>query len=82
MKSIVCNVRDISDHDRQAIEHMFGEPLREHQQIVISLLSAADPDDIAAAERLRLKSPSSAQLREWAERCPVPDLANAPDGWT
>ncbi|HUG92528.1 MAG TPA: hypothetical protein VML55_16940 [Planctomycetaceae bacterium] len=81
MKSIVRNVRDIDAGDRQALEHVVGEPLGENQQLVISVLSLIDPQDIETAERLRLKSPSSAELRQWADGCAVPELADVPDHW-
>lgn len=81
MKSIVRNVRDIDASDREALEHVVGEPLGANQQLVISVLSLVDPQDIEAAERLRLKSPSSALLRQWAGQSPVPELADTPDDW-
>ena len=38
MESIVRKVRDIDAADREALEHVMDLPLREEQQIVISVV--------------------------------------------
>ncbi len=39
MDSIIRNVTDIDQADRQALEHVIGQHLRENQQVVISVLN-------------------------------------------
>lgn len=38
MDTVTRNVKDINTADRQAIEHVLGQPLVENQQIVIQVL--------------------------------------------
>ena len=39
MDSIIRNVTDIDQADRQALEHVIGQHLREDQQVVINVLN-------------------------------------------
>jgi hypothetical protein len=39
MESLVRNVGDIDAHDRQALEHVLGQALRENQQLVIHIVN-------------------------------------------
>jgi hypothetical protein len=42
MDTIVRSVKDITASDRQAIEHLLGAPLGEHQQVVIQIMPARE----------------------------------------
>ncbi len=39
MESLIRNVGDIDAHDRQALEHVLGQSLRENQQLVIHIVN-------------------------------------------
>lgn len=41
-RTIVRNVRDISDKDREAIEHALGEELRDDQRLIVQVVSAPE----------------------------------------
>jgi hypothetical protein len=43
MDAITRNVRDIDQADRDALEHVIGQSLREDQQVVISVRIASPP---------------------------------------
>ena len=43
MDAITGNVRDIDQADRDALEHVIGQSLRDDQQVVISVRIAAPP---------------------------------------
>lgn len=49
METIVRNVAEIDSADRQAIEHLLGRDLAEHQQVIIRIvdLDPASPDQSA-----------------------------------
>lgn len=54
MDTITCNVDDLAVPDRQALEHVLGRPLADHQQVLIAVL-AKDANSLAmAAARTRL----------------------------
>ena len=59
MEKVIRNVADIDTADRQAIEHLIGGHLAEHQQIIISVvnLDLASPDPSAV--------PASAGVPAW-----------------
>ncbi len=38
MKNVIRNVGDIDAHDREALEHVLGQRLREDQQLVIGIV--------------------------------------------
>jgi hypothetical protein len=40
MESIIRNVTEIDQADRQALEHVIGQDLRDHQQLVIRVVDA------------------------------------------
>src|SRR5205085_1531860 len=45
MKNIIRDVRDIDDGDRQAIEHVVGQSLRDDQRLVIQIVSFDSSDE-------------------------------------
>ncbi len=49
MENIVRDVRDINAPDRQAIEHVVGQALRDNQRLVIQIVSL----DLKDAETVR-----------------------------
>jgi hypothetical protein len=42
MENIVRNVRDIDASDRDALEHVVGQALRDNQQIIIQVMALND----------------------------------------
>ena len=42
MESIIRNVRDINSRDRQALEHVLGQQLKENQKIIIQVVTVSD----------------------------------------
>jgi hypothetical protein len=42
MESIIRNVRDIDGRDRQALEHVRGQELKENQKIIIQVVTVSD----------------------------------------
>ncbi len=59
MEKVIRNVADIDTADRRAIEHLIGQHLAEHQQVVISVVNL----DLAHPETLA--SPSSQEVPAW-----------------
>jgi hypothetical protein len=57
MNAIIRNVTEIDNHDRQALEHILGQPLEENQRIVIQVETAPSPSENW--------NPNQAQLPEW-----------------
>lgn len=51
MEKVIRNVADIETADRQALEHLIGKHLADHEQVIISIvnLDRAGPDEPAAA---------------------------------
>lgn len=47
MEKVIRNVAEIDPADRQAIEHVIGKHLAEHQQVIISIVNRdlAPPDE-------------------------------------
>jgi hypothetical protein len=43
MNAIIRNVNEIDSHDRQALEHVLGQPLEENQRIIIHVETAPPP---------------------------------------
>ena len=43
MEKVIRNVADIDTADRQALEHVIGKHLAEHQQVIISVMELAMP---------------------------------------
>jgi hypothetical protein len=55
MENVIRNVRDIDQADRQALEHVLGQRLRENQQLVIGIVNldatpADQPEAATAAD--------------------------------
>jgi hypothetical protein len=48
MESIIRNVRDIPADDRQALEHVIGQRLRENQQVLIQVMTVHEEDNAPA----------------------------------
>lgn len=63
MENVIRNVRDIDRADRQALEHVLGQRLRENQQLVIGIVNL----DVTAppAETSRGEATAGATLPEW-----------------
>jgi hypothetical protein len=47
MEKVIRNVAELDTGDRQALEHLIGKHLTEHQQVIISVVSLnlAEPDN-------------------------------------
>ena len=60
MDSIIRNVTDIDPADRQALEHVIGQNLRENQQVVISVLDV----DMSKPLPAQTHSPED-EIPEW-----------------
>lgn len=43
MESIIRNVRDIDSRERQALEHVLGQPLKDDQRVVIQVETVPAP---------------------------------------
>jgi hypothetical protein len=54
MDTIIRKVKDIGSTDRRALEHVIGQHLSEHQQLVIQVVNVdlpqSEPGDSASAE--------------------------------
>jgi hypothetical protein len=53
MESIIRKVRDIETSERQVLEHVLGQELKENQQVFIMVLSPGTEPDEAARRRAR-----------------------------
>ncbi len=60
MDTYIRNVKDIGTSDRQALEHVIGQHLSEHQQLVIQIVNV-DSQQEAAVESLS----RAGSLPEW-----------------
>jgi hypothetical protein len=49
MDSIIRNVGDLSSNERHVYENVFGQPLRDDQQVIVQLIECRTDDGIAAA---------------------------------
>ena len=47
MDTFIRNVKDIGTSDRQALEHVIGQHLSEHQQLVIQIVNAHTQQEVA-----------------------------------
>jgi hypothetical protein len=63
MDIVTRSVKDIDAADRQALEHVIGSHLSEHQQVMIQVRDAVSP----AAENADsgMRKPGSPTLPEW-----------------
>jgi hypothetical protein len=64
MESLIRNVGDINAHDRQALEHVLGQSLRENQQLVIHIVNLNVQPEPAQTPATQQGSDSST-LPEW-----------------
>jgi hypothetical protein len=48
MDSIIRNVGDLSSNERHVYENVFGQQLRDDQQVVVQLIESSTDDRIAA----------------------------------
>jgi hypothetical protein len=71
MEKVIRNVRDIDRADRQALEHVLGQSLRENQQVVIGIVNL-DMTETSATEMPPRNSSGGA----------LPDWCNVYDGLT
>ncbi len=60
MEAIIRNVRDIDAGERQVLEHVLGQKLKENQQVLFQVVT---PETEIADER----SPTSAGLPDWCD---------------
>lgn len=61
MENIIRDVRDIDNGDRQAIEHVVGQSLRDNQRLVIQIVSL----DLKAEPPAVPSSTAGGKLPEW-----------------
>ena len=64
METVIRNVGEIDAHDRQSLEHVLGQSLRENQQLVINIVNLEIPagtDSEPVTEKVNGKS----TLPEW-----------------
>ena len=64
METIIRNVGDIDSQDRQALEHVLGQPLRANQQLVIRIINRQVQPD-GPAETTTQDRNGAAVLPEW-----------------
>ena len=62
MESIIRNVRDIDSRERQALEHVLGQRLKENQKIIIQVVTV--PNEPTETEPAQERTPA-APLPEW-----------------
>ena len=62
MDSVVRNVKDIDSADRNALEHILGQQLRENQQLVIRVVTPSLQPQIAKSPSAEIAAPS---LPDW-----------------
>jgi len=64
METVIRNVGEIDAHDRQALEHVLGQTLRESQQLVIRIVNLqVQPEPVQAPTPHRANG--SPALPEW-----------------
>lgn len=64
MDTVIRNVDEIDSPDRQALEHVLGQPLREDQQVVIRVVSRQAPGRAEVRPPPRERE-GGAALPEW-----------------
>jgi hypothetical protein len=67
MDAITRNVRDIDQADRDALEHVIGQSLREDQQVVISVVRIASSSPSRSNEASGV--PAEEHVPEWWNVC-------------
>jgi hypothetical protein len=60
METVIRNVGDIDARDRQALEHVLGQSLRENQQLVIGIVDRQIPPEVSPN-----RANASATLPDW-----------------
>jgi hypothetical protein len=45
MHTLTRDVRELNESDRQAIEHLLGEPLRDDQRLLIQVVDPTAPEE-------------------------------------
>jgi hypothetical protein len=63
MESVIRNVRDIDSRERQALEQVLGQHLKENQKIIIQVVTL--PSDSIQNEKPEPES--STQLPDWCD---------------
>ncbi len=63
METIIRNVGDIDARDREALEHVLGQQLRENQQLVIGIVNLPLNPDASAG--LSSGAATASGLPEW-----------------
>jgi len=61
MESIICSVKDIATADRRALEHVVGQQLADHHQLVIQIVNSDVPSTQVAPE------PRTISLPDWCK---------------
>ena len=61
MEKIIRNVRDIDGADRQALEHVIGQRLRENQQIIVNVVNI----DVSPKPSEQGNSNGEPEIPEW-----------------
>ena len=64
MDTVIRNVDEIDAQDRQALEHVLGQSLRENQQLVIQIVNLQVPAG-AAQSPVPHKANGTPSLPEW-----------------
>jgi hypothetical protein len=49
MHTLTRDVRELNESDRQAIEHLLGEPLRDDQRLLIQVVDPVTTEDAATS---------------------------------
>lgn len=63
MSDVIRNVREIDSADRQAMEHLLGQPLRENQQLIIRVVTVETAE--AAGTKPRCGPVGGPALPDW-----------------
>ena len=70
MESIIRNVRDIDSRERQALEHVLGQQLKENQKIIIQIVTVSN------------ESMETEPAQEHMPAAPLPEWCNVFAGLT
>ena len=57
METVIRNVAEIDSADRQAIEHLIGKRLTEHQRVIISVVNAAPAHPVDSVHNASVEVP-------------------------
>jgi hypothetical protein len=64
MERIIRKVPDISEDERQVLEHLLGRPLKEDQRMIIQVVS---PGNESSLQPQRENEPETDELPEWCD---------------